>query len=237
MYSNVWCGGAAAGMVSHMVVVQGQRQSRQTRAERGAQTRMRLLEATITSMARDGVAGASIERITSRAGVSRGMVRHYFGGKGGLLAEAFQLLADDFRSMLGMGTAGDSPARDVEQRLREAITPMFERLRGVRDHQYAWFGFWALARSDREIERINHELYEEIAGHLGGLIADVARERGHRVDAAAGGRGLAAMMEGAWLHCLIGVEGVSIAEAERLCLDYVSRLLAPESPGEALEGR
>jgi AcrR family transcriptional regulator len=202
----------------------------QTRAERGEQTRTRLLEATITSIARDGISGASIERITDRAGVSRGLVRHYFGTKRTLLAAAFQLLADDYCGMLGMGDENAPPEMTAEERLCAAVVPPFERLKGGRDHQYAWFGFWALARSDQEIQRINHDVYDRIVHHLGGLVAAVCAERGREVDAAAAGRGLAAMIEGAWLHCLIGVEGVSVAEAERLSFDYITRLLELDAP-------
>jgi AcrR family transcriptional regulator len=203
-----------------------------TRAERGEQTRLRLLEATIASMAQDGVAGASIERITHRAGVSRGLVRHYYGSKNRLLAEAFQLLADNFRRMLGMLEEGEPDGEvDALIRLRQAILPMFERLKGPREYQYAWLGFWALARGDEEIARLNNELYEEIGAYLGRLIAAAAGED-RDVDAEAAGRGLIAIMEGAWLHCLIGVQGVTVAEAEAVCLDYASRILGPVSLGD-----
>ena len=40
------------------------------------------------------------------------------------------------------------------------------------------------------------------------------------------------MMEGAWVHCIIGVEGMSVREAQRLSLDYVSRLLDGDLVGE-----
>ena len=68
--------------------------------------------------------------------------------------------------------------------------------------------------------------------YLGGLIADVARRRGREIDTAAAGRGLAAMMEGAWVHSIIGVEGMSVREAQRLSLDYVSRLLGGDLDGK-----
>ena len=68
------------------------------------------------------------------------------------------------------------------------------------------------------------------------MIAAVAAEQGREVDAAAAGGGLAAMLEGVWVHCIIGVEGVSVHEAERLCLDYAARLLGLEPSGEAISG-
>ncbi len=121
-------------------------------------------------------------------------------------------------------------------RLREAILPMFERLRGPRDYQFAWLGFWALARSNDEIALLNNALYEEIGAYLGRLIDAAAGER-HDVDTAAAGRSLIAMMEGAWLHCLIGVEGVTVSMAEGLCLDFASRLLGSASLGDPPGGR
>jgi AcrR family transcriptional regulator len=199
-------------------------------SSRGDQIRAPLIEATITSIARDGLAGASVERITDRIGVSQGLVRHYFGSKAALLSESFQKLADDYRGMLGITPyAVQLPADIAEGRLRDAILPMFERLESGPSRQYAWFGFWALARSDVEIERLNHELYEDVVRHLGGLMADVAAAHGRAIDAEAAGSGLAAMMEGAWVHCVIGVSGISVPEAERICLDYATRLLDLDS--------
>jgi TetR/AcrR family transcriptional regulator, transcriptional repressor of bet genes len=196
---------------------------------RGEAMRARLVEATIASIAEDGLAGASIEKITRRAGVSRGLVRHYFGAKSNLLAEAFQKLARDFREMLGMDQL-DPPAdnRAAELRLRSNILPMFDRLSPTPDRQYAWFGFWALARSDSQIQELNHALYEEIVEYLGGQVADIAARRGVQVDAGAAGRGLAAMIEGAWVHTIIGVKGMTVPEAQRLSLDYIARLLGGE---------
>src|SRR5664279_959733 len=201
---------------------------------RGGAMRARLVEATISSIAQDGLAGASIEKITRRAGVSRGLVRHYFGAKSNLLAEAFQKLAQDYREMLGMDQSDSLESdRAAELRLRRSILPMFDRLAPAPDRQYAWFGFWALARSEPQIELLNHALYEEIVAYLGGQIADVAARRGREVDAAATGRGLAAMMEGAWVHNIIGVEGMTVPEAQRLSLDYVARLLGGELASES----
>lgn len=199
-----------------------------TRGERGEQTRARLVEATIESIAVDGISGASVERITERAGVSRGLVRHYYRGKSQLVAAAFLRLADDYRAMLGIGETAP-PGASPQVRLREAIVQAFERIRGIYERQYAWFGFWALARTDETLERINHELYDEVVDHLGGLIGAAAEELGHDVDATAAGRGVAALIEGAWLHAIIGVEGMSLDEAERICLDYAARLLSVEA--------
>ena len=197
-----------------------------TRAERGQQTRARLIEATIMSIAHDGVAGALVTRIASLAGVSQGLIRHYFGSKSRLIAEAFSQLTDEMRELLGMGSG---TARDkgcsARERLDSVVVRSFETLRGIHERQYAWFGFWALARSDDDLARINSELYAETVHHLGKLAADVAAEQGADIDVDAAGRRLASLLDGTWLHLTIGIEGYSRREAELICLEYVSQLL------------
>src|SRR5918993_975251 len=47
--------------------------------------RQQLIEATITSISRYGYADATISRISKEAGVSTGIVHHYFGSKDDLL--------------------------------------------------------------------------------------------------------------------------------------------------------
>jgi AcrR family transcriptional regulator len=195
------------------------------RSKRAEATRTRLLKATISSIAKDGVSGASIERITARAGVSRGLVRHYYGNKDALLLEAFDLLARDFRKMLGMVNDPNRTGTSPELKLRDAIPPMFEQLRVSRERQYAWFGFWALGRSHRRIAEANRNLYKEILDYLEGLITEAAALRGVDVDSALRARGLAAILEGAWVHCGIGIPGTSVDEAERVCFDYISHIL------------
>lgn len=198
-----------------------------TRAERGERTRARLIEATIVSIARDGVSGASITRITAIAGVSQGLVRHYFGSKRQLIAEAFSQLADEFRDFLGMRIDQPSGSLSAREQLIDIAVRTFDDLGGVHDRQYAWFGFWALARSDENLTAINRQLQSDIVEFLGSLASDAAAERGLSIDANAAGRELAAVLDGSWLHFTVGSEDYTRREAERICLAYVTWLLGP----------
>lgn len=59
-----------------------------SRAERGALTRQRLLEATIECLAELGYARMSTNDVVRRTGVSRGALAHHFPSKAHLVAEA-----------------------------------------------------------------------------------------------------------------------------------------------------
>jgi len=67
---------------------------RRTQAERRAETRARLLDATIESLIEDGYAGTTIRHVTERAGVSQGAQSHHFPHRVDLVASAFEQLAE-----------------------------------------------------------------------------------------------------------------------------------------------
>ena len=72
--------------------------------------RQQLIEATITSISRYGYADATISRISKEAGVSTGIVHHYFGSKDDLLEATMRTLLQQLR-------------QDMVDRLATATTP------------------------------------------------------------------------------------------------------------------
>jgi AcrR family transcriptional regulator len=66
---------------------------RRSHAERTAESRARLIEAVVDSIAELGVQGATAQVIVARAGITWGAVQHHFRGKDGLL---LAVLEDSF---------------------------------------------------------------------------------------------------------------------------------------------
>ena len=66
---------------------------RRSHAERTAETRAKLIEAVVDSIAELGVQRATAQVIVARAGITWGAVQHHFGGKDGLL---MAVLEDSF---------------------------------------------------------------------------------------------------------------------------------------------
>lgn len=69
-------------------------QPRRSNAERTAQTRARLIDAVVESIAEVGLARTTAPEIARRAGVTWGAVQHHFGSKDGML---LSVLDDSFR--------------------------------------------------------------------------------------------------------------------------------------------
>src|SRR5499427_10783991 len=80
--------------------------------------RAQLIEVTIDSLAEVGFVGTTLAEIAGRAGVSPGLVAHYFGDKDGLLEAAFRKLA---RVVAGRVRARLALARTPRNRVQAVI--------------------------------------------------------------------------------------------------------------------
>jgi AcrR family transcriptional regulator len=148
---------------------------RRTQSERSAETRRRLLEATIESLIEIGYAGTTIRRVTELAGVSQGAQSHHFPHRVDLVTSAFEHLAEqriDRYGELARRLSGDRAAR----------------VRGLLDLLWEDFSspvftvavkLWVAAAEDEElrerlvpVEKRIHanmlRLSREVAGELGG---------------------------------------------------------------------
>lgn len=169
--------------------------------------RRQLIDATIASMGEHGLADTTVQTISRGAGVSPGIIHHYFGGKDELLAATMRSMLVQLRS-------------DVTERLAAAGSPR-ARLEAIVDCNFAagqfepmvvaaWLGFWAQAPHNpalARLQRINaRRLHSNLLHSLRALLPE---ERAERVAV-----GLAAMIDGLWLRfALTGAMDGSAARA------------------------
>ncbi|MCW1920689.1 TetR family transcriptional regulator C-terminal domain-containing protein [Rhodobacter sp. KR11] len=83
--------------------------------------RQMLIQTACLCMEDDGIAGFTIDRICTRAQVSRGLIAHHFGNIGGLMAATYaQLYEEDLPATQGLAALLDTtfdPARFNRPRL------------------------------------------------------------------------------------------------------------------------
>lgn len=203
---------------------------------RGQASRTQLIDATVVCVAEYGIAGASVERIAAEAGVSRGLIRHHFGGKGHLVLEAFQALAEEFRQILD-GPAVDRSTCTARDEMRELIANTFSEPVFDPNRLHAWFGFWDAARTDPDLQELTHAVYMETRTRYRELFAAIAREEAIELDDDRAGKTLAALADGVWLEILTNPAGFSPAEAIDICESFVdiaiaNARLAQSAPGD-----
>lgn len=96
-------------------------------------TRQRLIDATIELLAEGGYAAATVNALTSRAGVAAGTLYRHFGSKEELFVEIFRTLSGREVDAMAVAGAGDAPPLD---RL-EASIEAFAR-RALAEPRVAW---------------------------------------------------------------------------------------------------
>jgi AcrR family transcriptional regulator len=74
---------------------------RRTQAERTAETRRRILDAVVESIAELGFQRTTATEIAKRAGVTWGAVQHHFGAKGGILEAVLEDTFERFAERVG----------------------------------------------------------------------------------------------------------------------------------------
>jgi AcrR family transcriptional regulator len=81
---------------------------RRTQAERTAETRRRILDAVVESIAEVGFQRTTATEIAKRAGVTWGAVQHHFGAKGGILEGVLEDTFERFEARVA-DIATDAP--------------------------------------------------------------------------------------------------------------------------------
>jgi transcriptional repressor BetI len=179
--------------------------------------RRQLIEATIASIHEVGFAESSLSRISARAGVSTGIVHHYFEDKAELLESTLRAL-------------GTSLRLSVVRRLSAAKTPT-ERLLAVIEGNLgtdtftpesvsAWLAFWAQVPTSPHLARIQHVIISRLRDNLVHALKGMGRQ-----DAVEIARVTEALIDGLWLRAAVSKDGPDSARARCLVLDYLNARL------------
>jgi transcriptional repressor BetI len=190
--------------------------------------RRELIEATLSIIAERGFAETTVARICGAAGVSRGLISHYFAGKQALLLEAYRGLSQELaaETAKAMSASNGDPLNALRALVEVSFRPpVFEA-----DKIAAWLAFWSAARGSAALNALNRELYRGYRASVTRLMAEAARSRGVSLNAHRAATALTALIDGLWLEHALDPEAFGVDQAEAVCLDYLDRLFTRETP-------
>jgi transcriptional repressor BetI len=181
--------------------------------------RRQLIEATIAAIHENGFADATLQRISALAGVSTGIVHHYFQSKADLLEATMRQLATDVRA----GTV---------DRLRHAKTPR-DRVAAVIDGNLAtgvlspqgvtaWLAFCSQVHCNPNFRRVQRILIDRMHTNLAHALAGLMP----RKEADAIAEGLSIMIDGLWLRAALSDGRFTPDAARRIAHDWFNARLA-----------
>jgi TetR/AcrR family transcriptional regulator, transcriptional repressor of bet genes len=182
--------------------------------------RGQLIGATIATIGELGFADASVIKIAKRAGVSPGIVHHYFADKNALLEAAMR----DLLAQL---------SRSVIQRLQKATTPL-ERIDAVIDGNFttdqfhtttvaAWLAFWAQAIHNPALRRLRDINVARLRSNLRYDLKTLVPAKA----ASEAAFGLAALIDGLWLNAALSNEAIDANHLSQTAKAHARNLFDP----------
>ena len=142
--------------------------------------RQLLVLATLDCLASYNLSGTTVRRIAKTAGVTPGLVTHYFSGKEALIGAAYQYLAEKYLSDYRI--ASSNKAVNPIEELKAFISAAFRPETLDRDLLRVWTGFWTLALSDKSIQAIHQETAYQTRQHLDQLIRNSFQYVDKKID-------------------------------------------------------
>ncbi|URQ62429.1 transcriptional regulator BetI [Pantoea alhagi] len=184
-----------------------------------------LIKATLTVIDRVGLAEASIAVIAKEAGVSTGIVSHYFGDKNGLLDACMrQILADLYLAVERQRRqVPDTP----EAQIRAIIDGNFDLSQVDAPVLKTWLVFWTNSLHQPRLQRLQSINDRRLWSNL---TAQFARAM-PREQARAAGSSMAAIIDGLWLRMTLSSEPIEdgLQRARTLCYQNLALWLrSPE---------
>jgi TetR/AcrR family transcriptional repressor of bet genes len=183
--------------------------------------RSQLITATLEAVDQVGMNDASIALIARIAGVSNGIISHYFKDKNGLLEATMRHLMQALSNAVRERRSALS-SDDPREHLRAIIQGNFDDTQVNGPAMKTWLAFWASSMhhpSLRRLQRVNdHRLFSNICSQFKHALP--------RQQARAAARGLAALIDGLWLRGALSGETFDVELAQNIAFEYVDLQLA-----------
>lgn len=181
--------------------------------------RAQLIEATCESIFQYGLADTTISKISRLAGVSTGIISHYFGGKNELVEATMRQILIDL-------------ANAVSTRVQQVVTPrqkILAIIEGNFSHQQtsvrfvtSWLAFWSQAMHVPSLAKLQNINESRLQSNLVYWYRHLLPPEESRIAA----EGMAALIDGLWLRGAFEQQGFDSQRAKAIALDYLNRQLA-----------
>ncbi|MBQ4876530.1 transcriptional regulator BetI [Pseudoalteromonas luteoviolacea] len=182
--------------------------------------RQQLIEATLESVAELGLHATTINSISKRAGLSSGIISHYFGGKQGLIEATVRYLLTNLKTSLLSKTYSTC---DPKSRLMFIVEANFSVVQQQTNATKTWLSFWAQSMHDEQLHRLqkinSKRLYSNLSFSFSALLDKEAAHNAAKLSAA--------MIDGLWLRAVLSkADEAAFIEAEQLAKQYILSLIS-----------
>jgi TetR/AcrR family transcriptional regulator, transcriptional repressor of bet genes len=195
-----------------------------SRAAAKAERRLNLIDATITSIAKYGLSGTTLARVTEIAGTSIGLANFHFESKERLFEAVLTHLADEQRALWQNRNVDASLT--TADRLMAIIDSRFHSRICDRKKLAIWFAFYGDAGA--------RDIYRKVVGNLDDELLDatvailklmIAEGHYTGIDPMETALAMEAMYDGLWLNMLLYPSEFKRLDCRARALDFIAAIL------------
>jgi phenylpropionate dioxygenase-like ring-hydroxylating dioxygenase large terminal subunit/AcrR family transcriptional regulator len=198
------------------------RAERVTREDR----RRELIECAIEVIAENGLAGTTLVKVAAKAGLSAGIVNHYFETKDTLLIEALRSLSEDFSAALEAATQA---AATPEAGLLAIIDLSLDRVISAPPKIAVWYAFQSETHWRQSYTSLCGERDQAYMATIKTLMALLASPA--EADAEILARSFAGLLDSYWQDILFEGESFDRAAAAAACRRYLATIFPAKAAG------
>lgn len=183
--------------------------------------RASLIEACARVLGREGMGGTSVRAIAVEAGVSPGLIGHYFGGVDALVAATYAQVEARVAAALdqAVAVAGPDPRARLDAYVSASLLPPI----ADSDLLSTWIAFWSLVRARPEIAALHDEQYGRFRTDLEKLLAQSGvNQTALRQTAIA----ITALVDGLWLELCLSPTTFAAGEAAAIARSGLAALIS-----------
>ncbi|MTI08532.1 MULTISPECIES: TetR/AcrR family transcriptional regulator [Curvivirga] len=185
--------------------------------------RLSLMEATLHCLSTLGQRATSVRAICAQAGVSPGLLRHYFDGKEDLVASAYEYLTkklyDSFHDLIG------NDELDAEQVLKDSFEILLNSEWVSKEMLGAWVAFWSIQQTDERMQKQHHEANHEVRKIFAQLLTNYATFKNLNVndqDIKFATIELMGLTDGLWLELCLDSDFYNGEQAVTICMNWLN---------------
>ena len=183
--------------------------------------KQQLIDATLQSIGEFGLQNTTIVTISRIAGLSSGIISHYFGGKQGLIEATIMHLLEQLRLALLSRISVENLT--ATERLKIIIEANFTSFQRSTPAIKTWLSFWAESMHEPKLSRLQNinskRLYSNLLFSFRQLLTEDAAKTAAKQTAA--------MIDGFWLRCALSTKPeAEFKQAEQLCKSFIDEKLS-----------
>lgn len=182
---------------------------------------LQLIQATIRSVASNGLSDTTMATVSREAGLSQGIINLHFQSKDRLLVETLRFLSEQYREAWekAVSRAGEAP----EDKLAAMVATDFKAPVCDRNKLAVWFAFWGETKSRPTYRKICALRDMEYRAEMLQVCRELIKQGGYdSLEAEPVAAALSAMTSGLWLDMLTNPRSMSREQAKQICMSYLA---------------